>query len=761
MCASLFVPSAPAQAQQTSPSSQSSSHPAARQAYQSGQLHGDERILHALNRLTFGPRPGDLETVRAMGLDNWFKSQLHPETLDQTELDARLAQFPAMKLAPQDLLYYLPSNAVIRQTIDGKSPVPERPALHAIYENEIARVEFRRQEKEQQKLQQASTVAMAAPVPTPAGAPSPASASTSVATAAMIGSMMDGDRMDGDGASTMAPKHEQPQQQAANAGQMNEGQMNMAAAADVRDPPIDPALITEIVALPAQQRIARLASMKQPEFDSFRKTLKPPQRIALNAGLSAAEKEFVAALENPQRVVNEELASQRLVRDIYSSAQLQEVMTDFWLNHFNVYLHKDEATPYYLVSYERDVIRQRSLGKFEDLLEATAHSPAMLLYLDNSSSMGPDSPAAVKNRQRDARNPAAKKKAPEGLNENYARELMELHTLGVNGGYTQTDVTQVARVLTGWTVDRPQRGGGFKFDENRHEPDTKKVLGKKIKEHGEQEGRELLHMLATRPATAKFISRKLAIRFVGDEPPQSLVDRMAKTYQHSNGDISAVLTTLFHSPEFWAADAYRAKVKTPLEYVVSAARASSANTDNMLPLVNALRDMGMPLYGAIPPTGYKWDSSTWVSTGALVNRMNFALTLAANKLPGITYTWSAPAVSSTTQINDASGAAIINNHSPAASTSSGSLPAPAVEEQRLESLLVAGGVSESTRTAVLEQFETQSAQTPDPAKNAGPPKPVSAAAAKPISPAQAASALEKQDQLLAGLLLGSPEFQRR
>jgi uncharacterized protein (DUF1800 family) len=760
MCASLFVPSVPAQAQQTSPSSQSSNHPAGRQAYQSGQLQGDERILHALNRLTFGPRPGDLETVRAMGLDNWFKSQLHPETLDQTELDARLAQFPAMRLNPQDLLYYLPSNAVIRQAIDGKAPLPERPALHAIYENEMARVEFRRQEKEQQKLQKASTVAMAAPGPPPAGTPGPASAPTSVATAAMIGSMMDGDN-----ASKMASTPEQPQQQASNAGQMNSGQMNVAAAADAQDPPIDPALIAAIVALPAQQRIARLTAMKQPEFDSFRKALKPPQRVALNAGLNASEKEFVLALENPQRLVAEELASQRLVRDIYSNAQLQEVMTDFWLNHFNVYLHKDEATPYYLVSYERDVIRPRSLGKFEDLLEATAHSPAMLLYLDNSSSMGPDSPAAEKNRQRDARNPAAKKKAPEGLNENYARELMELHTLGVNGGYTQADVTQVARVLTGWTVERPQRGGGFKFDENRHEPGTKKVLGKKIKEHGEQEGRELLHMLATRPATAKFISRKLAIRFEGDEPPQNLVDRMAKSYMHTNGDISAVLTTLFRSPEFWSAETYRAKVKTPLEYVVSAARASSVNTDNMLPLVNALRDMGMPLYGAIPPTGYKWDSSTWISTGALVNRMNFALTLAANKLPGITYTWSAPAVSLATQLNDTGGAADIT-HSPAVSTSAGSLPAPAVpapavEEQRLESLLVAGGVSESTRTAVLEQFETQSAQAPDPAKNAGSPKPVLAAAAKPVSPAQAASALEKQDQFLAGLLLGSPEFQRR
>jgi uncharacterized protein (DUF1800 family) len=730
MCASLFIPSIPAPAE--------TAHPTARPAYQSGQLHGDERILHALNRFTFGPRPGDLEAVRAMGLDNWFDQQLHPETLDQTELDARLAQFPAMQRNPLDLLYYLPSNAVIRQAIDGKAPVPDRPALHAIYENEIARVEFRRQEKEQQKQQQASTVAMAAPNTAPGMNP----AASQGAAQATNGASMNGLGMEDGGTARMAPEARQ------------DAQANQAAPATEKpQEQFDPAQIAEILALPTQQRLGRLTQMKQAEYDSFRKALKPPQRTALVADMNPAQKEFVAALENPQRVVNEELASQRLVRDIYSNAQLEEVMTDFWLNHFNVYLHKNEATPYYLVSYERDVIRPRALGKFEDLLEATAHSPAMMLYLDNANSMGPDSPAAERAKMAAARNPNAKKAAPEGLNENYARELMELHTLGVNGGYTQADVTQVARVLTGWTVDRPQRGGGFKFDENRHEPGTKKVLGKKIKEHGEQEGRELLHMLATRPATAQFLSRKLAIRFVGDEPPQSLVDRMAKSYLSSGGDISVMLKTLFHSPEFWADGAYRAKVKTPIEYVVSAARASGASTDNMLPLVNALRDMGMPLYGAIPPTGYKWESSDWVSTGALVNRMNFALTLASNRLPGIAITWSAPATSWTTQMNDANGAATIT-HSPVVSATPGSLPPPDAEEKRLEALLVAGGVSDSTRTAVLEQFQTQSAQ------NAEPGQPV-LAAAKPVNQKQAANALEKQDQLLAGLLLGSPEFQRR
>jgi uncharacterized protein (DUF1800 family) len=677
------------------------------------------RILQALNRFTFGARPGDIEAVRTVGLEKWFDRQLHPETLDEADLDGRLAQFPAMRRDPLDLLYYLPSNAVIRQTIDGKLPMPTPPELRAVYANEMARVQVKRQDKEKKQ----AVVAMA----TPAQAMAPAMGSGTMGSPAV------------DTGGVAAGAREQATQQP--------NQMAMAAAADALDPPTDPALIAEVLAMPAQQRVLRLAAMQQAEFDSFRKSLKGPQRAALVADLDPAQKEYVAALENPQRVVNEELAAQRLTRDIYSNAQLQETMTDFWLNHFNVYLHKDEATPYYLVSYERDVIRPRALGRFEDLLEATAHSPAMLLYLDNSSSMGPDSPAAEKNKERDARNPNAKKKAPEGLNENYARELMELHTLGVNGGYTQADVTQVARVFTGWTVDKPQRGGGFKFDANRHEPGTKKVLGKKIDENGEQEGRKLLHMLATRPATARFISRKLAIRFVGDDPPQKLVDRLAKSYLSHDGDISEVLKTLFHSPEFWDASDYRAKVKTPLEFVVSAARASNASIDNMQPLVNALQGMGMPLYGAVPPTGYKWDSATWVSTGALVNRMNFALTLAANKLPGIVVAWApGQPAAVVTQLSDSTATPGVV-HVAVEGTVAAGAPDNAAEEQRLESLLVAGGVSISTRSAVLQQVEAQGAAVAVPAK--------------PMNAAQAAKALERQDQLLAGLLLGSPEFQRR
>jgi len=336
----------------------------------------------------------------------------------------------------------------------------------------------------------------------------------------------------------------------------------------------------------------------------------------------------------------------------------------------------------------------------------------------------------------------------------YARELMELHTLGVNGGYTQADVTQVARILTGWTVERPVRGGGFRFDPNRHEPGTKKVLGKAFGSRfsadpadGEQEGRALLHMLATRPVTARFISRKLAIRFVSDDPPPTLVNRLAKSYLSSHGDIATVLRTLFHSPEFWAPQTVHAKVKTPIEFVVSAVRASDASIDtaqpNLQPLANALRELGMPLYGAVPPTGYKWEAADWVSTGALVARMNFALALAANRLPGITVNWSS-------QINGDTTSSLN----------------PENEELRLESLLLAAPVTDSTRTAVLQQFAAQATTQPVAHVPAPPSQPTPQAvpiSTRPMAtPAHAnPSALEREDQSLAGLLLGSPEFQRR
>ncbi len=296
-----------------------------------------------------------------------------------------------------------------------------------------------------------------------------------------------------------------------------------------------------------------------------------------------------------------------------------------------------------MTSYERDAIRPHVLGKFEDLLVATAKSPAMLFYLDNWLSVGPNSDAALDIPRASAapwpdlrpQRPKGKANKASGLNENYGRELMELHTLSVNGGYTQKDVTEVAKVFTGWTIERPNQGGGFHFEPRMHEPGDKIVLGHRIKENGEKEGLEVLRMLAHNPKTAHFISQKLAMRFVSDDPPPALVDRMTQTFLKKDGDIREVLRTMFKSPEFWSPETYRAKVKTPLEFVVSAVRASGADVDNARPLVGTLNNMGMMPYGMMPPTGYSMKAETWVNSSALLARMNFALGLAASKVHGV------------------------------------------------------------------------------------------------------------------------------
>ncbi|MFP5237980.1 MAG: DUF1800 family protein [Acidobacteriota bacterium] len=653
---SMVVASTPGWSEVATPAGDTTQRPAYR-----GQLQGDERILQALNRFTFGPRPGDLDAVRAMGLDAWFEQQLHPATIQDPALEEKLAQFPAMQWSSQDLDFRLPSNAVIRQVIAGKIAMPETGLLRRVYLDEVARVEERQRGKAGPKRRAAAN------------------------------------------SNTMGP------QTGMAPAEMSSFAQAKAAA--------DPLLVAGILSLPPRDRVMKLAAMPQPELDAFFHALKGPQRQALFAGLSPDYREDIGALENPERVVVEELMAERLTRDIYAQAQLQEVMTDFWLNHFNVYLRKNETMPYYLVSYARDTIRPRALGNFEDLLEAVAHSPAMLLYLDNAQSVGPDSRAAERAKRAAMRN--RKRKVPEGLNENYGRELMELHTLGVNGGYTQADVIQAARILTGWSVDQPQRGGGFQFNENRHEPGSNKVMGKKFKDHGEREGEDFLHFLAARPATARFLSRELAERFVSDDPPQTLVDRMAKSYLKSKGNIADVLRTMYRSPEFWSQDAYRAKVKTPVEYVVSAARASDAEITNMQPLVYALRMMGMPLYGCIPPTGYKWDAAEWVSTGQLVDRMNFALALATNRLNGVKTEWAGAGPASEDVL---------------------------AEEARLESALLGEPASATTRQAVLAQF----------AKPAG-----AQMVAMQNRRGPGTLPRDKQDQWLAGLLLGSPEFQRR
>jgi uncharacterized protein (DUF1800 family) len=354
--------------------------------------------------------------------------------------------------------------------------------------------------------------------------------------------------------------------------------------------------------------------------------------------------------------VLQELQQQKVLRAIYSSRQLQEVLVDFWFNHFNVDARKG-ASRFLLTSYERDVIRPHVLGKFRDLLGATAKSPAMLFYLDNWMSVDPNGlhasvpPARLVRGpfgqpvivQPPGRMPPQNPNAPKGLNENYGRELMELHTLGVDGGYTQQDVTEVARAFTGWTIDRPRQVGEFRFEPRRHDEGAKMVLGHRIKPGGgEHDGEEVLDILSRHPSTAHFIATKLARHFVSDTPPAPLVDRLAARFTESDGDLREVMRTLLTSPELLSPDVYRAKIKTPFEFVVSAVRATDAEVHDARPLVNQIAQLGEPLYQCQPPTGYKDTADAWVNTGALVGRMNFGLALASNRMRAVVVSNSTP-----------------------------------------------------------------------------------------------------------------------
>jgi uncharacterized protein (DUF1800 family) len=344
-----------------------------------------------------------------------------------------------------------------------------------------------------------------------------------------------------------------------------------------------------------------------------------------------------------------ELSEQKLLRAIYSERQLQEVLTDFWFNHFNVDARKGRSR-FTLTAYERDAIRPHVFGSFRDLLGATAKSPAMLFYLDNWMSADPNSrpfdPLAMGGRfgrggfGGSALVPGAANgqgnRAPRGLNENYGRELMELHTLGVDGGYTQKDVTEVARAFTGWTIENPLHGGGFRFEPRIHDDGEKVVLGQHIKAGGGQRDGELvLDILAGHQSTAHFIATKLVRRFVSDTPPAPLVDRAAKRFRQTDGDLREVMRTILTSPEFLSPETYRAKVKTPFEFLVSAVRATGADVQDAQPLVRRMQQLGMPLYQCQPPTGYKDTADAWVNAGALVNRMNAALELASGRIRGI------------------------------------------------------------------------------------------------------------------------------
>ncbi|MCU1220342.1 MAG: hypothetical protein JWN42_1539, partial [Candidatus Angelobacter sp.] len=575
-------------------------------------MEDNKRLVHALNRFTFGVRPSDIERVQAEGLNNWFDEQLHPEKIDDGAVESRLAPFRTLKMSTKEMVENFPPPQVLKAIENGRMSMPHDPAKKAVYESRMAAYQQREQNKEDKA---------AASNAGDNNAEKAASSEPAVVTVPVAD--------DTDAAMEMSSGNKAP----LTAGQSKHQK--------IREDAMYADLDTDrLLKLAPDERYKAILKMPVDERLDLAKTYKGPRAMQLVDDMKPEQREPVEAMIQPQAVLGE-LAEAKLLRAIYSNRQLDEVMTDFWFNHFNVFIGKGPDR-YMVNAYEREVIRPHALGKFKDILAATAKSPAMLFYLDNWQSVGPDSELALYGPQRRGNRrgrfarprPQQGKNRPSGLNENYAREIMELHTLGVDGGYTQKDVTELAKVLTGWTIEQPQMGGGFKFNERAHEPGPKYVLGRKIGEHGEKEGEEMLGVLARHPSTARFISRKLAMRFVSDNPPQALVDRMAETFLKKDGDIRDVLRTMFRSPEFWAADAYRAKMKTPFEFVASAVRASGADIQNALPLVGTLNRMGMPLYAMQPPTGYSMKAEAWVNSSALLNRMNFALQLASGKLPG-------------------------------------------------------------------------------------------------------------------------------
>ena len=357
--------------------------------------------------------------------------------------------------------------------------------------------------------------------------------------------------------------------------------------------------------------------------------------------------------QNSRRQVVTQLQSSRVARAVASERQLQEVMTDFWENHFNIYAAKGAPEPYYLVDFDQNVIRPNALGKFRDLLEAVAKSPAMLFYLDNARSMADSTqPTLAGGGKREAgsvrggifgrrRVPVQRpprqqqqRKHP-GLNENYGRELLELHTLGVDGGYTQQDVINVARAFTGWTIRPPAQGGGFIFRPQVHDAGEKVVLGHRLAAgRGMEDAEDVLDILAKSPATARFVSFKLARRFVSDSPSKALVDRASQVYLKTGGDIREVVRSIVTSPEFFSQRAFRSKVKSPFEVVVSAMRALNAGPDSTPRTAQVVAYLGQPIFGHQAPNGWPETGDAWMNTGAILNRINFGMAAAAGRLPG-------------------------------------------------------------------------------------------------------------------------------
>ncbi|HRH40607.1 MAG TPA: DUF1800 domain-containing protein [Pyrinomonadaceae bacterium] len=555
-------------------------------------LTEDQKILHVLNRLAFGARPGEVEKVKAMGLKNYIQQQLNPNSLDDSATEAKLRNFDVLKLSNDEMFAKYPAPAALLQLVAQRNGVNQKELK--------ADVKEARQEKKDAKA---------------------------------------GNQ---DGSMPANPN-------AGNPPRPNVGNND--------------------------------AEMYRDQIQEFYQKYN---------------------LGRPQQI-SQELNASRILRAVYSERQLQEVMVDFWTNHFNVFANK-QSVRWFLPEYDRDIIRPNALGKFKDLLMATAKSPAMLYYLDNFESVAPNTnqgkgggkqqQLTPQQLERLAQNPQARERIKQqrgitdaqldefikqakanpqvmqqqqqrqqrGINENYAREIMELHTLGVDGGYTQKDIQEVARAFTGWTITdargyrraanvtgmEDKRGeqmarqmgipantesGKFVFVERFHDNGEKMILGQKVNEGGVNDGLKVIDMLAHHPSTAKFIAKKLAVKFVNDNPSEALVGRVADAFTKSDGDIKVTLQALFTDPEFYAPENYRAKIKTPFEVVVSGIRTIGADTNGM-GIQQMLGKMGEQLYNWQAPTGYPDTAEDWVNTGALLERMNFAVALASNRIPG-------------------------------------------------------------------------------------------------------------------------------
>jgi uncharacterized protein (DUF1800 family) len=430
--------------------------------------------------------------------------------------------------------------------------------------------------------------------------------------------------------------------------------------------------------------------------------------------------------KNPQMVVTE-LQRSKLLRAVYSERQLYELMVDFWENHFNVFANKD-ANRYLLTSYDRETIRPFAMGRFRDLLGATAHSPAMLYYLDNwRSSVARPYPAR-------GEKPAG---VDGGLNENYARELMELHTLGVDGGYTQEDVQEVARCFTGWTIQKPNEQGLFLYRPGFHDDGEKTVLGHRILAGGGiTDGERVLDLLARHPATARFIATKLARRFISDDPPQSVIDRAAAVFLKTDGSIPETLRAIVTSSEFFSSNTYRAKMRSPFEYVAAAMRGVSADTDADRPVLDAISRMGQPLFGRVTPDGYGDRTSQWLSSGAMVARFNFASALANNQIKGTKIDFT-KLLSGIDQANKDSVTI------------------------KLTGLMVFGDVSSGTRAALEKAKRAEAAGNANAATETSSANVSVAYDPKAAPTAVAANRPAPYVAELLTLLIGSPEFQQR